>query len=127
MAAAKLAQATGQGTMSDRSDHTHLEEVSADQALEELSTDPDEGLTSQEAGKRLEEYGENAIEEERKNPLLRFFSHFWGPIPWMIEVAVLLSAAVQRCEDSRLPGAGKDIVGFAPGSRTCPYSVGGLT
>ncbi|MGW8318658.1 MAG: plasma-membrane proton-efflux P-type ATPase, partial [Candidatus Promineifilaceae bacterium] len=33
------------------------------------------------------------------NPLLRFLAYFWGPIPWMIEAAALLSALVQRWAD----------------------------
>ena len=33
------------------------------------------------------------------NPLLKFLTYFWGPIPWMIEVAIILSAIIQRYED----------------------------
>jgi hypothetical protein len=41
-----------------------------------------------EAQKRLAQHGPNEIEEKKTNELLRFLSYFWGPIPWMIEVAV---------------------------------------
>jgi H+-transporting ATPase len=58
-----------------------------------------QGLTGEEAGKRLEKYGPNEIAEEKANPLLRLLSHFWGPIPWMIEVAALLSGAVKHWAD----------------------------
>ena len=78
---------------------SHLEEISSDEALEELGTDPQKGLTEQQARNRLTEYGENTIEEERRNPILKFLSHFWGPIPWMIEVAAILAAVAQRWED----------------------------
>ena len=44
------------------------------------------GLTQAEAAKRLTQYGPNEIEEKKTNPLLKFLSYFWGPIPWMIEV-----------------------------------------
>ena len=37
--------------------------------------------------------------EETTNPLLKFLSYFWGPIPWMIEVAVVLSAVVGHWAD----------------------------
>lgn len=57
------------------------------------------GLSSDEAGKRREQYGFNAIEEERVNPLLNFLRYFWGPIPWMIEVAALLSLVVGDIAD----------------------------
>lgn len=56
-------------------------------------------LTSVEAHARLAEYGENAIEEKRVNPWRRFLAFFWGPIPWMIEIAAILSGAAQRWED----------------------------
>ena len=57
------------------------------------------GLTQAEAQKRLAQYGPNEIEEKKTNPLLKFLSYFWGPIPWMIEIAVVLSGAVQHWPD----------------------------
>ena len=63
-----------------------------------LATSPD-GLSQAEAQKRLTQYGTNEIEEEKTNPLLKFLTYFWGPIPWMIEVAVVLSAVVGHWED----------------------------
>jgi len=45
------------------------------------------GLSQEVAGRRLSQYGYNEIEEKRKNPILKFLSYFWGPIPWMIEIA----------------------------------------
>lgn len=62
-------------------------------------TDLAKGLSVAEAAKRLQQFGPNAIEENRTSPLLKFLSFFWGPIPWMIEVAGILSATVQRWED----------------------------
>ncbi len=60
---------------------------------------PPNGLTSDEAARRLQQYGPNALPEEALNPLLRFLSYYWGPIPWMIEVAAILSAVVHHWED----------------------------
>ena len=57
------------------------------------------GLSSEEAKKRLEKYGPNAIEEKEESWLHRLFRRFWGPIPWMIEVAAILSAMVKHWED----------------------------
>ena len=56
-----------------------------------LGSSPD-GLSQAEAQKRLTQYGPNEIEEKKTNPFLKFLTYFWGPIPWMIEVAVILSA-----------------------------------
>ena len=63
-----------------------------------LSSSPD-GLTQAEAQKRLAQYGSNEIEEKRTNPILKFLSYFWGPIPWMIEIAVILSGVVGHWPD----------------------------
>ena len=57
------------------------------------------GLTQVEAEKRLARYGPNEISETKANPLLKFLSYFWGPIPWMIEAAVVLSAAARHWPD----------------------------
>ena len=56
------------------------------------------GLTTAEAQVRLAEFGENTIEEKRVSPWRRFLAFFWGPIPWMIEIAAVLSAAAGRWE-----------------------------
>jgi H+-transporting ATPase len=63
-----------------------------------LGSSPD-GLTLIEAQKRLTQYGPNEIEEKKTNTLLNFLSYFWGPIPWMIEVAVILSGVVGHWPD----------------------------
>ncbi len=57
------------------------------------------GLTSQEAAELLKKYGYNEIKEKEETWLHRLFRRFWGPIPWMIEVAAVLSAAAKRWED----------------------------
>ncbi len=57
------------------------------------------GLTTQEAKKRIEKYGFNEIPEKGETLFHRIFRRFWGPIPWMIEVAALLSALVKKWED----------------------------
>ena len=65
---------------------------------EELGYLPD-GLSKAEATRRLAQYGPNEIAEHKTNPLLKFLSYFWGPIPWMIEIAVVLSGAVGHWPD----------------------------
>src|ERR1700721_2053793 len=57
------------------------------------------GLTQEEAHKRLAQYGLNEIAEKKTNLLLKFLSYFWGPIPWMIEIAVVLSGLVRHWPD----------------------------
>ncbi len=75
-----------------------LKNLSIKELQEKLGSSLD-GLTQFEAKKRLIQYGPNEIEEKKINPFLKFLSYFWGPIPWMIEVAVILSAIVQHWPD----------------------------
>ncbi len=63
-----------------------------------LGSSPD-GLSQAEATKRLAQYGPNEIAEKKKSTLLKLLSYFWGPIPWMIEVAVVLSGVVRHWPD----------------------------
>ena len=63
-----------------------------------LESSPD-GLSQTEAQKRLAQYGPNAIVEKKTSAFLKFLSYFWGPIPWMIEVAVILSGVVRHWMD----------------------------
>lgn len=74
------------------------EHKSVDQFFLELSSSMD-GLSSEEILTRLDKYGPNALIEKKVNPLLKFLGFFWGPIPWMIEVAALLSVIVGRWAD----------------------------
>ena len=66
--------------------------------FENLGTSP-KGLSASEAEKRIREYGDNAITEKKINPLVKFLGYFWGPIPWMIEVAAVLSMIVRHWAD----------------------------
>ena len=63
-----------------------------------LASSP-EGLTQAEAQKRLAQYGPNELTEKKTNLFLKFLSYFWGPIPWMIEIAVILSGVVGHWPD----------------------------
>lgn len=65
----------------------------------ELSTDLSTGLNGTEAAERLARYGPNALAERHSSALQHFLSFFWGPIPWMIEAAGLIAAAVQHWAD----------------------------
>jgi len=80
-----------------------------------MSTDSVQGLSRDEARQRLAEHGFNDLPDEKTNPLLKFLSYFWGPIPWMIEVAAILSAAVGHWTDFGIILAllvGNAVVGF---------------
>jgi H+-transporting ATPase len=75
-----------------------LKSLSMPDLQAKLGSSPN-GLTQAEAQKRLTQYGPNEIEEKKTNEVLKFLSYFWGPIPWMIEAAVILSAAARHWPD----------------------------
>jgi H+-transporting ATPase len=81
---------------SDKTDG--LKTLAMPELLKKLGSSAD-GLSQAEATKRLTQYGPNAIAEKKSNALLKFLSYFWGPIPWMIEAAVVLSAVVRHWLD----------------------------
>ena len=49
------------------------------------------GLSTPEAASRLGRYGRNAIEAHTESRWRKLATYFWGPFPWMIEVAALIS------------------------------------
>jgi H+-transporting ATPase len=63
-----------------------------------LGTSPD-GLSQAEAQRRLQQYGYNVISEKEISAFLKMLTYLWGPIPWMIEVAAILSALVRHWPD----------------------------
>ena len=72
--------------------------ASIDDLIHELSSDY-KGLSTTEAEKRLQSFGPNEIPEKKTNPIVKFLGYFWGPIPWMIEIAVVLSAIIGHWDD----------------------------
>ncbi|HPG01434.1 MAG: plasma-membrane proton-efflux P-type ATPase [Methylobacteriaceae bacterium] len=58
-----------------------------------------EGLSDAEATRRLAQFGENTLAEHRVGVIERLAHFFWGPIPWMIEVAAILSGLLRHWDD----------------------------
>jgi len=90
------ARASKPGTKPNATDD--LKSLPLAEVEKKLRSSPD-GLSQTEASKRLAQYGPNEIEEKKTNELLKFLSYFWGPIPWMIEAAVVLSAVARHWPD----------------------------
>ncbi|HEB56161.1 MAG TPA: HAD family hydrolase [Gammaproteobacteria bacterium] len=74
-------------------------EQTVDETLKAFRVNAGLGLSDAEAAERIKQFGYNEIEEREESLWHRLFRRFWGPIPWMIEVAALLSALVQKWED----------------------------
>jgi H+-transporting ATPase len=65
------------------------------------------GLTSDEARRRLEKYGPNAMPDTATDPLRMALEKFWAPIPWMLEAAIALQR--KRCFQATALRAGTAI------------------
>jgi H+-transporting ATPase len=48
------------------------------------------GLTTAEAARRRQQYGPNMTPAERRRPLRALLGKLWAPVPWMLEVTILL-------------------------------------
>jgi len=83
---------------SDEMTTKEAESLSVEETLARLGVD-EHGLSSEEAKARLDRFGPNTIEEHHVHPMIKFLLHFWGPIPWMIEVAAVLSGIVEHWVD----------------------------
>ena len=69
---------------------TNYETMSVDDVMSGLDATP-EGLSQAEVSKRQAKAGPNALAEQHESSLLKLLKFFWGPIPWMIEAAAILS------------------------------------
>jgi H+-transporting ATPase len=85
--------------MDQKSISTEAAKKTSIQELFQKLSSSAKGLSASEAKKRLDQYGYNEIAEEKVNPILKLLGYFWGPIPWMIEAAAILSALVHHWED----------------------------
>jgi len=75
-----------------------LKDLSVAELLVRLQSSPS-GLSQAEAEQRLDQYGYNELPEKKVNPVLKFLSYFWGPIPGMIIVAAILSGVLRHWPD----------------------------
>jgi len=75
-----------------------LKKLSIDETFKTFSSD-ENGLSDSSLKERIDDYGYNELVEKKVNPIVKFLSYFWGPIPWMIEVAAILSAVIHHWED----------------------------
>jgi H+-transporting ATPase len=72
--------------------------ISINEAFKKFNGSKD-GLTDEVVEKNRDQYGYNEIEEKHVSPVIKFLQYFWGPIPWMIEAAVILSFIVKDWTD----------------------------
>jgi H+-transporting ATPase len=51
----------------------------------------DKGLSKDESETRLAQYGRNELPSHEESLILKFFSYFWNPLSWTMEVAIILA------------------------------------
>lgn len=54
------------------------------------------GLTSDEASKRLQTDGPNAMPDTSAHPLRDVLIKFWAPVPWLLEFAIVLQLVLHK-------------------------------
>jgi H+-transporting ATPase len=54
------------------------------------------GLTADEAHRRLQNFGANAMPDTSVHPFRMALEKFWAPVPWMLEAAIVLELALGK-------------------------------
>ena len=70
--------------------------VSVEETIRLLETSTN-GLTESEAKKRVEKFGRNEVVSKEKSPILEFLGRYWGPMPWLLELAMALAYVLGHC------------------------------
>ncbi|WP_330389207.1 plasma-membrane proton-efflux P-type ATPase [Parasporobacterium paucivorans] len=78
---------------------SEYKKMSSDEAMGILETTP-AGLSSEEAEQRIKTFGYNEIKEPKRNPFLGFFKRYWGPMPWLLEFAIVLTVILKHYTES---------------------------
>jgi len=73
-----------------------------DSGTGDASAGPGPGLRDVDVGELRARFGFNEIVEKEPNRALRFLAYFWGPIPWMIEAALVLALLVGHWPDTAI-------------------------
>lgn len=78
------------------------------------------GLSAEQVAERLKQYGFNTIAETKRNPLILLLKKFWAPVPWMLEITILIELYLGKNTEALVIGAlliFNAILGFVQESR----------
>ncbi|XP_022895345.1 plasma membrane ATPase 1-like [Olea europaea var. sylvestris] len=70
-----------------------LENIPIEEVFENLRCRR-EGLSSEDALRRLEIFGYNKLEEKEENKILKFLGFMWNPLSWVMEAAAIMAIAL---------------------------------
>jgi H+-transporting ATPase len=74
-------------------------EINKETEFRKLSSSKN-GLSDKEAEERLKTYGYNEITSKKVNPIKKFLLKFWGPIPLMLFIVILISVFLGKDIDA---------------------------
>jgi H+-transporting ATPase len=63
------------------------------------------GLTINEARRRLQKFGPNAMADTSLHPLRMALEKFWAPVPWMLEAAIVLEVVLDKYVEAAIIAA----------------------
>ncbi|MQL55909.1 plasma-membrane proton-efflux P-type ATPase [Acidianus ambivalens] len=69
---------------------SNFEKMSIEETLTQLNTSL-KGLTEKEAEERIKKYGYNEVKEKKESPIIKFLKKFWAPVPWMLEITIVIT------------------------------------
>jgi len=87
-------------TLSEMRNTSQYMKPSVEETLHLLQASTD-GLTKVEVEHRLQIFGFNEVNEKRSNPVLAFLKRYWGPMPWLLELAIVLSIVLKHYLEAR--------------------------
>jgi H+-transporting ATPase len=64
-----------------------------------LMNTPESGISTVEAARRLKVFGSNELETKVKSPWIKLLEQFWGPMPMMIWIAILVELLTKDMPD----------------------------
>jgi len=91
--------------MTSKTEPTDIVSASVPDTLVALHVNPDSGLTRAEVETRRKEHGFNEVAQEKAHPVRMFLGKFWGLSAWMLELIMVLSAALRKFSDLAVVGA----------------------
>ncbi|KAL7114272.1 hypothetical protein ACP275_04G110300 [Erythranthe tilingii] len=92
-----------------KNENVDLEHMPVEEVFVQLQCSK-EGLTNDEAEKRLNVFGPNKLEEKTESKFLKFLGFMWNPLSWVMEMAAIMAIALANGQGK--PPDWQDFVGI---------------
>jgi H+-transporting ATPase len=76
----------------------NLDKSSIDEIYKKLNSS-ENGLTSDAAAKMISQFGYNEVIAKKQSKTIKFLKKFWAPIPWMLEITILITYLLGKYDD----------------------------